>query len=99
MSGKLYLRTAFTPGDKEVSAEGLSAEFAATADEFGMEFAIHDGSPQRVLVMVDGTLAFDGPPARLFADRALLDRARLVPPPLWDLGQRLGLSRPIVQPG
>jgi len=54
---------------------------------------------QRVLVMVDGTLAFDGPPARLFADRALLRRARLVPPPLWDLGQRLGLSRPIVQPG
>ncbi|MBA4103635.1 MAG: formyltetrahydrofolate deformylase, partial [Arthrobacter sp.] len=52
MSGKLYLRTAFTPGDKEVSAEGLSAEFAATANEFDMEFAIHDGSPQRVLVMV-----------------------------------------------
>ncbi|KUM38534.1 formyltetrahydrofolate deformylase [Arthrobacter sp. EPSL27] len=52
MSGKLYLRTAFTPGDNEVSAEGLSAEFAATADEFGMEFAIHDGRPQRVLVMV-----------------------------------------------
>jgi formyltetrahydrofolate deformylase len=52
MSGKLYLRTAFTPGDKEVSAEGLSAEFAAVADEFGMEFAIHDGRPQRLLVMV-----------------------------------------------
>ena len=52
MSGKLYLRTAFTPGDKEVSAEGLSAEFAAIADEFDMEFAIHDGRPQRLLVMV-----------------------------------------------
>jgi len=52
ISGKLYLRTAFTPGDKEVSAEGLSAEFAAIADEFGMEFAIHDGRPQRLLVMV-----------------------------------------------
>jgi formyltetrahydrofolate deformylase len=52
MSGKLYLRTAFTPGDKEVSAEGLSAEFAAVADEFGMEFTIHDGRPQRLLVMV-----------------------------------------------
>ncbi|WP_461173500.1 formyltetrahydrofolate deformylase [Arthrobacter sp. Z1-9] len=52
MSGKLYLRTAFTPGDKEVSAEGLSTEFAAVADEFDMEFAIHDGRPQRVLVMV-----------------------------------------------
>ncbi|MFF1384185.1 formyltetrahydrofolate deformylase [Arthrobacter sp. NPDC058288] len=52
ISGKLYLRTAFTPGDKEVSAEGLSAEFAAIADEFDMEFAIHDGRPQRLLVMV-----------------------------------------------
>lgn len=52
MSGKLYLRTAFTPGDNEVSAEGLSAEFAAVADEFDMEFAIHDGRPQRLLVMV-----------------------------------------------
>lgn len=52
MSGKLYLRTAFTPGDKEVSAEGLSAEFAAVAGEFNMEFAIHDGRPQRLLVMV-----------------------------------------------
>ena len=52
ISGKLYLRTAFTPGDKEVSAEGLSAEFAAVADEFDMEFAIHDGRPQRLLVMV-----------------------------------------------
>ncbi|MET1086611.1 MAG: formyltetrahydrofolate deformylase [Arthrobacter sp.] len=52
ISGKLYLRTAFTPGDKEVSAEGLRAEFAAIADEFDMEFAIHDGRPQRLLVMV-----------------------------------------------
>jgi formyltetrahydrofolate deformylase len=52
MSGKLYLRTAFTPGDKEVSAEGLCREFAAIADEFDMDFRIHDGRPQRLLVMV-----------------------------------------------
>jgi formyltetrahydrofolate deformylase len=52
ISGKLYLRTAFTPGDTDVSAEGLSAEFAAVADEFDMEFTIHDGRPQRLLVMV-----------------------------------------------
>jgi formyltetrahydrofolate deformylase len=52
MSGKLYLRTAFTPGDKEVSAEGLCGEFAAIADEFDMDFRIHDGRPQRLLVMV-----------------------------------------------
>ncbi|MBT2522625.1 formyltetrahydrofolate deformylase [Arthrobacter sp. ISL-28] len=69
VSGKLYLRTAFTGsriesidrahGDFEGSeglnqrtAEGLTAEFAATAGEFGMEFSIHDGRPQRLLVMV-----------------------------------------------
>ncbi|WP_115788611.1 formyltetrahydrofolate deformylase [Arthrobacter silvisoli] len=52
ISGKLYLRTAFTPGDSDVSAESLSAEFAAVAEEFEMEFAIHDGRPQRLLVMV-----------------------------------------------
>ncbi|MEE2522112.1 formyltetrahydrofolate deformylase [Pseudarthrobacter sp. J75] len=58
VSGKLYLRTAFTPGTapaeggSEVSAEGLSAEFEAIAGEFGMEFSIHDSSPQRLLVMV-----------------------------------------------
>jgi energy-coupling factor transport system ATP-binding protein len=50
---------------------------------------------RRVLVMVDGTLAFDGPPARLFSDEALLRQARLVPPPLWELSRRLGLSRPL----
>ena len=49
----------------------------------------------RVLVLIDGALAFDGPPARLFMDTALLQRARLVPPPLWELSQRLGLSTPL----
>ncbi|MDP9697034.1 UNVERIFIED_ORG: formyltetrahydrofolate deformylase [Arthrobacter globiformis] len=75
VSGKLYLRTAFTQsgddGDQgpfarlnqrdgldkldqqgQQTAEGLSAEFAAIAGEFGMEFSIHDGRPQRLLVMV-----------------------------------------------
>jgi len=50
---------------------------------------------RRVLVMIDGSLAFDGPPSELFSDAALLQRARLVPPPLWDLSQRLGLGRPL----
>jgi formyltetrahydrofolate deformylase len=69
VSGKLYLRTAFTgsrtqspdrahrdfedsEGLNQQTAEGLTAEFAATAGEFGMEFSIHDGRPQRLLVMV-----------------------------------------------
>jgi energy-coupling factor transport system ATP-binding protein len=50
---------------------------------------------RRVLVLVDGALAFDGPPADLFADEALLARAHLVPPPLWELSRRLGLAAPL----
>jgi formyltetrahydrofolate deformylase len=59
VSGKLYLRTAFTQSsdglssdDAAQTAESLSAEFAATGAEFGMDFSIHDGRPQRLLVMV-----------------------------------------------
>ncbi|HSL38426.1 MAG TPA: formyltetrahydrofolate deformylase [Arthrobacter sp.] len=53
VSGNLYLRTAFTGGGPaESSAEVLTAAFAPTAREFGMEFSIHDGKPQRLLVMV-----------------------------------------------
>jgi energy-coupling factor transport system ATP-binding protein len=53
---------------------------------------------RRVLVLVDGTLAFDGPPADLFADRALVERAHLVEPPLWELSRRLGLAVPLRDP-
>ncbi|MFC9333109.1 formyltetrahydrofolate deformylase [Arthrobacter sp. NPDC057009] len=66
VSGNLYLRTAFTQsgiaGDQgpfarlgepgQQTAESLTAEFAAIAGEFGMDFSIHDGRPQRLLVMV-----------------------------------------------
>ena len=56
VSGKLYLRTAFgfdklNQRDQQ-TAESLSSEFAATAGEFGMDFSVHDGRPQRLLVMV-----------------------------------------------
>jgi energy-coupling factor transporter ATP-binding protein EcfA2 len=50
---------------------------------------------RRVLVLVEGSLAFDGPPAALFADEALLRRAHLALPPLWELSRRLGLAEPI----
>jgi energy-coupling factor transporter ATP-binding protein EcfA2 len=53
----------------------------------------------RVLVMVEGTIVFDGPPSRLFGDAALLKHARLAPPPLWELSQRLGLSTPLMRAG
>ncbi|QNE13194.1 formyltetrahydrofolate deformylase [Pseudarthrobacter sp. NBSH8] len=63
VSGNLYLRTAFrqsdgfgdpagTAGSTGQTADSLRAEFAATAGEFGMDFSIHDGRPQRLLVMV-----------------------------------------------
>jgi formyltetrahydrofolate deformylase len=51
LGGKLFLRTAFR-GDRPASAAELTAEFADVAGEFGMDFRIHDGQPQRVLVMV-----------------------------------------------
>jgi formyltetrahydrofolate deformylase len=54
VSGNLYLRTAFTGGGAPAGStpELLTADFAATANEFGMDFSIHDGRPQRLLVMV-----------------------------------------------
>jgi formyltetrahydrofolate deformylase len=53
VSGKLYLRTAFTAGDlNHEDVDSLTAAFASTADEFGMDFTINDGRPQRLLVMV-----------------------------------------------
>jgi formyltetrahydrofolate deformylase len=53
VSGKLYLRTAFTGGElNQKDVDGLTAEFAPIAGEFGMDFTINDGRPQRLLVMV-----------------------------------------------
>lgn len=53
VSGKLYLRTAFTgEGAAELNQQVLTAGFAGIANEFGMEFTIHDGRPQRLVVMV-----------------------------------------------
>jgi formyltetrahydrofolate deformylase len=60
VSGKLYLRTAFTLGSDIHQENGLNHQdldslttaFAPIAGEFGMDFTISDGSPQRLLVMV-----------------------------------------------
>jgi energy-coupling factor transport system ATP-binding protein len=48
----------------------------------------------RVLAMSDGAIIFDGSPRALFSAPEVLARARLRPPPLWQLGERLGLPRP-----
>ncbi len=52
----------------------------------------------RAAVMLDGRVLFDGPPAELFARRAVLRQARLAAPPVVRLAQRLehyGLPRGI----
>ncbi|HEX8969359.1 MAG TPA: ABC transporter ATP-binding protein [Chloroflexota bacterium] len=51
---------------------------------------------ERALVMVDGQTIFDGSPRALFIDTPLLRRAGLRPPPLTEVGQRLGLSMPLL---
>ena len=49
---------------------------------------------QRVVSMAAGRIIFDGTPRQLFADSSLLSRAGLRPPPIAEVSQRLGLSRP-----
>jgi energy-coupling factor transport system ATP-binding protein len=46
----------------------------------------------RVVVMADGRIVFEGTPTQLFADPELLSAAGLRPPPVTRLGQNLGLS-------
>jgi formyltetrahydrofolate deformylase len=60
VSGKLYLRTAFTLGSdlhqenglNQQDVDSLTGAFGPIAAEFGMNFTINDGRPQRLLVMV-----------------------------------------------
>ena len=51
----------------------------------------------RVVVLADGAVVFDGAPSALFADRKLVARARLKPPPLWQLSQALDFAVPLVR--
>ncbi|WP_461188685.1 formyltetrahydrofolate deformylase [Arthrobacter sp. Z4-13] len=57
VSGNLYLRTAFAagaPADTDVpdTVEVLTEAFQPIGEDFGMNFTINDGRPQRLLVMV-----------------------------------------------
>nr|WP_077489094.1 formyltetrahydrofolate deformylase [Sinomonas mesophila] len=49
--GALHLRTAFS-SEGTIDADALTAEFAETAEHFGMEFTFHPAAAPRVLVMV-----------------------------------------------
>ena len=51
----------------------------------------------RAIAMSEGRIIFDGLPVDLFSDAALLQQARLRPPPITVVGQRLGLMRPLLR--
>jgi energy-coupling factor transport system ATP-binding protein len=55
----------------------------------------------RALVISGGALLFDGTPAAMFGDRAVLAEAGLLAPPIFDIGQGLAAAWPEtgVQPG
>jgi energy-coupling factor transport system ATP-binding protein len=92
-----------TFGQDRRNYEQLLDELLRLADEGKAVVAItHDmrlvaERAARVLVLADGQLVFDGTPDSLFADRDLVERARLKPPPLWQLSQLLDLPRPLVR--
>jgi energy-coupling factor transport system ATP-binding protein len=50
----------------------------------------------RSIVMLEGRLVFDGSPLDLFANTELLHRAGLRPPPITEVGFRLGLAAPLL---
>ncbi len=57
-------------------------------------FITHDldlavGYANRVILMSEGRIAADGPPEEVLADRALLERCRIVPTSLLDLNLKL----------
>ncbi len=49
---------------------------------------------ERVVALAEGELIFDGSPRQLFADATTLHRARLAPPPVWQVSVALGLDVP-----
>jgi energy-coupling factor transport system ATP-binding protein len=50
----------------------------------------------RAIAMAAGRVIFDGPPTDLLANADVLSEAGLRPPPIAQLGQRLGFPRPIL---
>ena len=47
----------------------------------------------RVLVMCDTELIFDGTPSKLFADESILKKTNLLPPQITSFTQKIGKSR------
>jgi energy-coupling factor transport system ATP-binding protein len=94
-----------TFGQDRRNASSLLDKLAALADEGRCIVTItHDmrlvaERARRSIVMLDGHVIFDGPPVDLFADAALLRRAGLRPPPITEVGLRLGLDSPLLRSG
>ena len=86
-----------TFGQDRRNAASLLDKLKALADSGRAIVAItHDmrlvaERASRSIVMLEGRLVFDGPPFDLFADAGLLRRAGLRPPPITEVGLRLGL--------
>ncbi|HEY3230859.1 MAG TPA: hypothetical protein VGJ87_16665, partial [Roseiflexaceae bacterium] len=64
--------------------EGLAATVLITHD---VDLAVSYAT--RVVLMREGRIEADGPPERVLADRALLERCRIVPNSLLELNLRL----------
>ena len=47
----------------------------------------------RVLVMCDTELIFDGTPSKLFSDRSILEKTNLLPPQITSFTQKIGISK------
>jgi energy-coupling factor transport system ATP-binding protein len=67
----------------ELRAQGITILFITHDMRLVAEHA------ERVLVMSEGRLMFDGAPSSLFADQALLDRSELLAPPIVELARTL----------
>jgi energy-coupling factor transport system ATP-binding protein len=53
----------------------------------------------RAVALADGTIAFDGSPAKLFGQSQLLQKSCLLPPPIFDVSRALAVQYPGRVPG
>jgi len=87
------------PLDNQVVATELVSGASMLGDGHAIVAITHDmrlvaERANRVIAMSEGRIVFDGAPDGLFGDAALLRNARLRPPPITQVGQRLGLRTP-----
>ena len=74
---------------RKLAAAGAAVVFITHDMRLVAEYA------DRTVVLCDGAVAFDGTPETLFADAAVMARARLRPPPVHAISERL-LGEPLL---